>query len=568
MNSRQWPQSNQIPQVNTNSNTEGEIRQCWATLNNLIQQFNQLVSIQGGLEQQIQFFKEKLATLYPDLGADDFGYISNTTLHSWPHDNFTLAAMVGGSSTTIFDVVIQGGTPSTTFTAAAGAVTANGGFATPGIVDAAAYKVAGAAGSSNSGTGQPTFVNGIYMGGTFGNNIPTDGIGDCANDTLVHVRQYGAWDNLATYLPGLVRNTAWTGSTDIVKLGDVTTCAGLTSTGYIETGQYNSGFIGSILYPVEDGDPYTTYGTGFKIVNQAGTINEFIINTLTHKCSAANFESLGYLAGGVWHPGTFTTTYDGGFQGSFICPSPNVGNTGIITIKSGAGSEVAHFDTSDLTSHIVTLITPNGISAPFIHPATDGNCGIKNTSGDWVFECNTSTYVTTLVGNLTVSNAVGNGTVAASGFYGAFLRPASDTGANAIVIGTHGGTEMMSFNTTTKATSVDSLISTNEVAASTFKGAFLRPATDGDCGIAIAAGNDWALRVDTSTKTCYTAAIVTTGTITGLNFKGAFLRPDADGDCGITNTAGDTWKFRVNTTENHCYADKLTVATALIIPVV
>lgn len=117
-NSRPYPQTNEIPLINTAALTQQEIQQVFATLNDLIKQFNSVVALQGGLKQEIQSIIKRINSIYPFTStSDDFGYITNHTLKVWPVTNFILGDQSG---TTLLDVVATHGSSSVTFTAAAG----------------------------------------------------------------------------------------------------------------------------------------------------------------------------------------------------------------------------------------------------------------------------------------------------------------------------------------------------------------------------------------------------------------------------------------------------------------
>lgn len=63
MNSRPWPNYAALAPVNTVAQSDSEIQQIYGTINGLIAQFNQLLSLQGGLEKQMRWLLERFKTI-------------------------------------------------------------------------------------------------------------------------------------------------------------------------------------------------------------------------------------------------------------------------------------------------------------------------------------------------------------------------------------------------------------------------------------------------------------------------------------------------------------------------
>ena len=123
MNSRPWPLGPQLIQpVNTNAATQAEIRQCWSTLNQLIQAFNQLGEAIG---QNLANLKSLIPAIDIYDGIHDPYLLNNTVMKDWPGAEFTLGKTIAG--TNYPQVVVTPGTTaspgSVVFEAAAGPVT-------------------------------------------------------------------------------------------------------------------------------------------------------------------------------------------------------------------------------------------------------------------------------------------------------------------------------------------------------------------------------------------------------------------------------------------------------------
>ena len=258
MNLRPEPQHARVMPINTASNTDVEIQQCFSALNQLIVQFNQLTSLQGSLQANIEALFKRIAGTYPYDGTDehDKGYISNEVLKNWPNANFEVGAVISNVQTPLLDIDIPNAT--TTFTAEAGLVsvlggsTGNGGGGQVALDDAGAYgmmkdgsnlmlgigsgvlEVAGNGGVKVGGTGTFNgleFVSGLYISGSVtGSGGLIDDPPGPSTEMYARYNAVGSpnptdgavWYSLSTFFPNLTVGTDWEGSTSITQLGTVT----------------------------------------------------------------------------------------------------------------------------------------------------------------------------------------------------------------------------------------------------------------------------------------------------------------------------------------------------------
>ena len=98
MNSRPWSvQATQFDLVNPLAQTPAENQQNWSTLQSLITQYNQLASLAGNLQRELELviaaFRQNQQqgftpeNVFPFDGVSpqhDLGYISNYCLKNWP----------------------------------------------------------------------------------------------------------------------------------------------------------------------------------------------------------------------------------------------------------------------------------------------------------------------------------------------------------------------------------------------------------------------------------------------------------------------------------------------------
>lgn len=415
MNSRPWPVVDQINPVNTAAETQAELSEVFATLNNLIAQFNQLVGLEGGLKRQIQAILKKLATIFPDSPANNSGYLTNADLLAWQHAVFQVGVSVEDVSYPQFTL-----TPGTTsapgsfaFQAAAGAVyvlgsglyldatnycglTESSGVlvlnstegvqvvggviymatpseaGTPGIalsganlefyapdgmvVSEETFQAAGYLSSPGNGgnagatatTGGVVFQDGLYISGSIEPSPTTGYVEDTPNDSVYYTRFNdtgagdGVWSPVSTALadqfPGIAAGDAWAGSTDLVKLGTVTTgtwSAAISTTASVSLAAFSA-------------SGNATLG-GTLAVSGAATLNA----GLTVNGGAVNVDSYIYA----------TALYGYGSGPCILRPGAN--GTGAIAFESLGGAVAVAIDTTNLRLATAT-----------IEPLADGTAGL------------------------------------------------------------------------------------------------------------------------------------------------------------------------------------------------
>jgi hypothetical protein len=110
-NSRPDPiTSAQVPLLNTNAATATELQQVFSQLNQLIEEFNDLVTTEGNLKRQIQTIVKQLSTIYPFTAeSGNLGYLTNADLLNWPISTFQIGQTISGTNYPQFTI-----TPGTT----------------------------------------------------------------------------------------------------------------------------------------------------------------------------------------------------------------------------------------------------------------------------------------------------------------------------------------------------------------------------------------------------------------------------------------------------------------------
>lgn len=325
MNERPWPNMTQITPVNVGAKTDTELQRVYATLNNLIAQFNDVIQQGGSLQSQITAIISRLANLLPFDGIDNSKFITNATLLEWPIDEFVIGKTVASVYEKLFEVntfntetrfypaagpvyaeagavyldgfgdsgmlidsedlvlkrngdamlhFVSGSPNKVAFQSLAGVVIVGGAGvyldtsenagiyksgnnlvlkATSGIITTASsvntdgdlyadgyiragtnyYSADNTVGASAT-TGGATFKNGLYTGGTITGSGDPGTVEDVTvadpidywvrfNDTGPD-NENGAWQNLATFFPGLPSPAdTWTGNEYLDTLGTITT---------------------------------------------------------------------------------------------------------------------------------------------------------------------------------------------------------------------------------------------------------------------------------------------------------------------------------------------------------
>jgi hypothetical protein len=276
MNERPWPAYPQVSPISGATAGNAGIQQVAAALNALIAQFNQQATTLGGLGQQIVWMREALVALQelqstmgaditqlaadlvevaglipevplPFTGANDDGYITNEALQSWPAADW----IVGFSEVPALTVHSSEKEPYVEVSASAGPLyvsngavyldqasnfgiailegnlqlgAVGGAVVTAGVLNASGGFASGLNVGASVTTGGLTFVNGLYTEGE-----STGGVVDPVDDGLFYLRYHepavedAVWYSLATFLPGLVVDTAWAGSASLTTLGTVGT---------------------------------------------------------------------------------------------------------------------------------------------------------------------------------------------------------------------------------------------------------------------------------------------------------------------------------------------------------
>ncbi len=538
MNFQQWPASQKITPINTNANTEGEIRQVYAAVQELISQFNQLTALQGGLQDQILSILGQLGNLRPYDGTNDLGYVSNAVLKDWPNANLTVKSTINSVLTTLIDVVIDDTTPSISLAAAAGplnilaggayldanhdyGVEVNGGdlkllsagdVTSDSAMQASGYKSSDGYDGATATTGGVVFKNGLYISGTIDPSAEVGYVEDVPYDTTPYVRfndtaaGSGEWQPLYTYFPDLAADTPWGGSTDLITLGT------------IATGEWQG-------TPIADAYLVETY-------LQEGWTGSTDIVTLGAVATCASLTSQGLIKANH-------------FMGSYIQAASD-SELGFRIINHGTGGA------GDFA--VLTCDTRPGIESTTIYYLKGTKIEVTET-------------------------------VTANNFYGAYIQPPVD-GPDAFRIINHGtggvGTfAEMSFNTTTHEVRIGNslVVGTPGLGGSGTITALSLEVTNSVTAVDVTASGTITAATANVSGTLTVATINASGTATVDTLRADYLYSSqlrvpalGDGDYSLALcSSGGTAILALNTTAGQFgvhIPGKLDVGTALIIPLV
>jgi len=439
MNERPWPAYPQVNPVDASSGPTG-IEQLAASLNAMVGQFNQMATILGGLEQQMTWMRDQILKAWEAIngvqatvpalftGENDQGYITNEVLKNWPAETWFVGNPAG---TPLLTVNPTAEDPYVEVSAAAG----------PGYVNSAAvyldedgnYGIAidgdnlqlGAVGGvvysyqlinsltgfavntdvgASAVTGGATFVGGLYISGDI-----QGGIAETAEDDKFYLRfhatgQSALWYDLTTFLPGLTLDTAWAGSTSLVTLGTVGT--GTWEGTAIEDAYIDSAATWNAMIPL-------SLGTA------AGQLIYF-----SAEATAAALTPGG--ASGVLAWNAATTAWA-------------VGLVSLAQMATMTANSLLGNNTGDAA-------TPAALSVAQVQTLL-GLTYVPNLGGESAWTGSTS--IATLGSVTTCAAFTCQGTVQATGFKGATLRPVSD-GVAAVKVTNVAGTPVMTYDTTNK----------------------------------------------------------------------------------------------------------------------
>jgi hypothetical protein len=234
MNERPWA-ATQLSPVNVNASTQTELNRVFSTLNQLISQFNQFVR---NFEGQIQKVVKHIQAIYPVYGGPlfalnglDFDLSGNCRIAEDGSGNLivTVADALKTASpfyllnALYFDAngycgIAEDGSGDLVMAAGSGSyVIASNGIQAPSFQPTSdnplGYLAYDGTAGATATTGGATFKNGLYVSGSITGGTGTGNVEEVGDDsfyvrTLPTGDSVGVWQNLATFLPGIVSGTA------------------------------------------------------------------------------------------------------------------------------------------------------------------------------------------------------------------------------------------------------------------------------------------------------------------------------------------------------------------------
>jgi hypothetical protein len=612
MNSRAWPENATLPLVNVNAQSDSEMQQNFAAVNQLVEQFNQLAQIEGDTIAQMQSIIKALKGLFPYDGLHDQGYVSNAVQKAWPNTHWEIGTTALGPLIDVKTKTDGDGGTYVVLEPAAGPLSVLWGgmyfdinghyglgvdgsgdfeilapadkviFTSTGFQAAAYYGSDGSRGLSAT-TGGATFVDGLYTGGTIEGSgapgtvdeVPDDSYFYCRFNDTGPLATNGQWINLTTFFAGLAASTKWPGAADLTTLGTI-------AHGTWQGTAIADAYIAS-----------ATTWTGKQDSLGTGTTGQYLATGPTWQDLDTDVAALGYVdatALAAWTGSTTLNTLGNVTTGTWSATPIILSKIATIPAQTVLGNsslytgQVAALDATTLQDLVDAIpndtftalgqVLVSGHDAGGFYGtafAAASNVGHLKWDGSANWSIDTAVYLTDATGSIGndgntygrnnggwVTVSAGSVTVAADSFYG------NNTGSSSSGMSLSAGQALtlLGLGSTAGAITATGDIKTSVSTGSLFAAALnissVYPNADGTTAFVFRKKSDGSSVVTIDT----TNSVISCGTGYFYNCDCTHLRPETDGTSGlvVVNRSGGTI-MRFDSTNQICYPNRLVIPT-------